>query len=35
MRLDNLFTDMHRQLRQNTAEKAAAAVLPLLSSVPA
>jgi lipid-A-disaccharide synthase len=34
-RLNNLFTDMHRQLRQNTAEKAAAAVLPLLSSVPA
>jgi lipid-A-disaccharide synthase len=35
MRLNNLFTDMHRQLRQNTSEKAAAAVLPLLSSVPA
>lgn len=34
-RLNNLFTDMHRQLRQDTAEKAAAAVLPLLSSVPA
>jgi lipid-A-disaccharide synthase len=30
MRLGNLFMDMHRQLRQNTAEKAAAAVLPLL-----
>jgi len=35
MRLDNLFTDMHRQLRQNTAEKAAAAVLPMLASNPA
>ncbi len=32
MRLDNLFTDMHRQLRQDTAEKAAAAVLPLLGN---
>lgn len=30
MRLGNLFADMHRQLRQDTAEKAAAAVLPLL-----
>lgn len=29
-RLTNLFTDMHRQLRQNTSEKAAAAILPLL-----
>ena len=29
-RLNNLFTDMHLQLRQDTAEKAAAAVLPLL-----
>ncbi len=27
-RLENLFTDMHMQLRQNTAEKAAAAILP-------
>lgn len=33
MRLTNLFTDIHRQLRQNTAEKAAAAVLPLLGNV--
>lgn len=33
MRLGNLFTDMHRQLRQDTAEKAAAAVLPLLGNV--
>lgn len=32
MRLGNLFADMHRQLRQDTAEKAAAAVLPLLGS---
>jgi lipid-A-disaccharide synthase len=29
-RLTSLFTDMHRQLRQNTSEKAAAAILPLL-----
>jgi len=31
-RLTGCFTDMHRQLRQNTAEKAAAAILPLLQS---
>lgn len=31
-RLNNLFTDMHLQLRQDTAEKAAAAVLPLLGA---
>jgi lipid-A-disaccharide synthase len=31
-RLANCFTDLHRQLRQNTAEKAAAAILPLLRS---
>jgi len=29
-RLTHCFTDMHRQLRQNTAEKAAAAILPML-----
>ena len=29
-RLAGCFTDMHRQLRQNTSEKAAAAILPLL-----
>jgi len=29
-RLENLFTDMHRQLRQNTAEKAADAILSVL-----
>ncbi|MBA3033391.1 MAG: lipid-A-disaccharide synthase [Gammaproteobacteria bacterium] len=29
-RLTHLFTDMHRQLRQNTAEKAAGAILSLL-----
>jgi lipid-A-disaccharide synthase len=29
-RLARLFTDLHRQLRQNTAEKAAAAILPYL-----
>jgi lipid-A-disaccharide synthase len=29
-RLTDLFTDMHRQLRQNTAEKAASAVLSLV-----
>jgi lipid-A-disaccharide synthase len=29
-RLTGCFTDMHRQLRQNTAEKAAAAILPML-----
>jgi lipid-A-disaccharide synthase len=29
-RLAGCFTDMHRQLRQNTAEKAAAAILPML-----
>jgi lipid-A-disaccharide synthase len=29
-RLANLFTDMHRQLRQNTAEKAADAILSVL-----
>jgi len=29
-RLANLFADMHRQLRQNTAEKAASAILSLL-----
>jgi lipid-A-disaccharide synthase len=34
-RLTNLFTDMHRQLRQDTAEKAAAAILPLLETAPA
>jgi len=32
MRLTEVFTDMHRQLRQNTSEKAAAAILPLLES---
>lgn len=31
-RLAGCFTDMHRQLRQNTAEKAAAAILPLVRS---
>jgi lipid-A-disaccharide synthase len=31
-RLTNLFTDMHRQLRQDTSEKAAAAILPLLET---
>lgn len=31
-RLAGCFTDMHRQLRQNTAEKAAAAILPLLQA---
>jgi len=31
LRLDRCFTDLHRQLRQDTAEKAAAAILPLLS----
>ncbi len=31
-RLTHLFTDMHRQLRQDTSEKAAAAILPLLES---
>lgn len=31
-RLAGCFTDMHRQLRQNTAEKAAAAILPMLHS---
>jgi lipid-A-disaccharide synthase len=30
-RLERLFTDLHRQLRQNTAEKAAAAILPYLT----
>jgi lipid-A-disaccharide synthase len=30
-RLTNCFTDLHRRLRQDTAEKAAAAILPLLS----
>jgi len=29
-RLAGCFTDLHRQLRQNTAEKAAAAILPML-----
>jgi len=29
-RLAGCFTDMHRQLRQNTAEKAATAILPML-----
>lgn len=29
-RLENLFTDIHRQLRQNTAEKAADAILSVL-----
>jgi lipid-A-disaccharide synthase len=33
VRLTHLFTDMHRQLRQNTAEKAAAAILPMLDKV--
>ncbi len=33
-RLTHLFTDMHRELRQNTAEKAAAAILPMLGNVP-
>lgn len=31
-RLTGCFTDMHRQLRQNTSEKAAAAILPMLQS---
>lgn len=31
-RLAGCFTDMHRQLRQNTAEKAAVAILPLLQA---
>lgn len=31
-RLAGCFADMHRQLRQNTAEKAAAAILPMLRS---
>ena len=31
-RLYDLFTGMHRQLRQNTVEKAVAAILPLLTS---
>ncbi|MEW6514187.1 MAG: lipid-A-disaccharide synthase [Pseudomonadota bacterium] len=31
-RLSVCFTDMHRQLRQNTSEKAAAAILPMLQS---
>lgn len=31
-RLAGCFADMHRQLRQNTAEKAAAAILPLLQA---
>jgi lipid-A-disaccharide synthase len=35
MRLGNLFADMHRKLRQDTAEKAAAAVLPLLGETAA
>ncbi|MDD5297681.1 MAG: lipid-A-disaccharide synthase [Rhodocyclaceae bacterium] len=30
-RLERLFTDLHRQLRQNTAEKAASAILPYLA----
>lgn len=30
MRLTNLFTDMHRQLRQNTADKAADAILAVM-----
>jgi lipid-A-disaccharide synthase len=34
-RLTHLFTDLHRQLRQNTAEKAAAAILPLIEAGPA
>ncbi len=29
-RLEQLFSELHRQLRQNTAERAAAAILPLL-----
>jgi lipid-A-disaccharide synthase len=32
-RLTGLFTAMHTTLRQNTAEKAAAAILPLLGVV--
>jgi lipid-A-disaccharide synthase len=31
-RLTGCFTEMHRQLRQNTSEKAAAAILPMLQS---